>query len=389
LSNPKGDTGVTDLDHDARSASFVNWAVLRREMDRLRLDAIVAATPEGTFYLSGIHIELNRWFRDRLALVVIPRNKPAIFIVCNIEEPLARAVGWIEDIRTYAHYPESVGALAEVLKEQGLDRGRVGFEERFWSTAFHRRVSDALPHISLVGAEEVIDRTRTLKMPAEVALLREAALLSDDAAHAAWTSCRKGTTEHDLAVAVALEILERGAQRVAHLTLGSGTNTRIVRNRPGDRKLEQGDLVVSEFGALHEAYWADLGRMGVVGAPSTRQREHYKLLRDVQRATIARMKPGVRCGELYTFARDAYLHGGVDHVLPDIGHSMPRGRSPEPPVLQGLDKTPLEANMVFAVGPSFIVGSDRYSMKDLVAVTDSDPVILSDRWDTSELFIFK
>jgi Xaa-Pro aminopeptidase len=68
---------------------------------------------------------------------------------------------------------------------------------------------------------------------------------------------------------------------------------------------------------------------------------------------------------------------------------MPRARSPEPPVLQALDKTPLEANMVFAVGPSFIAGPDRHSIKDLVQVTDSDPVILSDGWDTRELFIFQ
>ncbi len=389
MSSPTGGRSVTALDSHARSAAFVNWPVLYREMDRLRLDALVAATPEGTFYLSGIHVELNRWFRDRLALVVVPRNKPAIFIVCNIEEPLVKAVAWIDDVRTYAHYVESVGALAQVLQEQGLDRGRVGFEERFWSTAFHRRVSEALPHVTLVGAEEVIDRTRSLKMPAEVALLREAARLSDDAAHAAWTRCRAGTNEHDLAVAMALEILVRGAQRVAHLSLGSGTNTRIVRNRPGDTKLESGDLVFSDFGVVHKGYWADLSRMGVVGEPSARQREHYHLLRDVQRAAIARMKPGVRCGELYTFARDAYLKAGVDDVLPDIGHSMPRARSPEPPVLQALDKTPLEANMVFAVGPSFIAGPDRYSIKDLVQVTDSDPWILSDGWDTRELFVFR
>jgi Xaa-Pro aminopeptidase len=388
LSSPTGGRSVTELDNRARSAAFVNWPVLYREMDRVRLDALVAATPEGTFYLSGIHIELNRWFRDRLALVVVPRNKPAIFIVCNIEEPLVKEVAWIDDIRTYAHYVESVGALAQVLEERGLDRGRVGFEERFWSTAFHRRVSEALPHVTLVGAEDVIDRTRSLKMPAEVALLREAARLSDDAAHAAWTRCRAGTTEHDLAIAMALEILERGAQRVAHLSLGSGTNTRIVRNRPGDTKLKSGDLVFSDFGVVHEGYWADLSRMGVVGEPSTRQRGHYQLLRDVQRAAIARMKPGVRCGELYAFARDAYLQAGVDEVLPDIGHSMPRARSPEPPVLAAFDKTPLEANMVFAVGPSFIAGPNRYSIKDLVQVTDSDPVILSDRWDTRELFIF-
>jgi Xaa-Pro aminopeptidase len=129
--------------------------------------------------------------------------------------------------------------------------------------------------------------------------------------------------------------------------------------------------------------------MGVVGEPSARQRQMYGLVRDVQRAVIARMKPGVRCSELYTFAHDEYVRGGADEVLPDIGHSMPRARGSEGPVLQALDATRIEPNMVFAVGPSFRAGADRYVIKDLVRVTESDPQILSDHWPTEELFVFR
>lgn len=129
--------------------------------------------------------------------------------------------------------------------------------------------------------------------------------------------------------------------------------------------------------------------MGVVGEPSSRQREQYRLLRDVQRGVIARMKPGVRCNELYTFAREAYIQAGVDEVLPHIGHSMPRAHGHEPPLLQPLDATPLERNMVFAVEPSFQAGPGRYHIKDLVLVTESGSTILSDQWDTNELLVFR
>jgi Xaa-Pro aminopeptidase len=376
------------MDNPARSAACVNWPVLHRKMDGQRLDALVAATPEGTFYLTGMHVELNRWFRDRLALVVVPRTGTPTFIVCNIEERLTRSIAWVDDIRTYVHYVESVGALTQVLEEKGLSQARIGFEERFWSTEFYRRVAESLPKATFVGADAVIDETRTLKMPAEVARLQEAARLSDEAAHAAWTQSRSGTTEHDLAIAMTQEILARGAQSVAQLFLGSGPNTQMIRHRPGGRTLARGDLVVGEFGVVHKGYWSDLCRMGVVGEPSTRQHQLYKVLRDVQRDVISQMKPGVRCNELYALARDAYLKAGADAVLPDIGHSMARARGQEPPVLHELDSTPLEANMVFAVGPSFTAGSEHYQLKDLVGVTESEPTILSDQWDTRELFVF-
>ena len=389
MSESPAGASTAGVEHDTRSATFVNWPALYREMDRERLDALVAATPEGTFYLAGIHVELNRWFRDRLALVVVPRQGTPTFIVCNIEEPLAKSLSWIDDIRTYAHYVESVGALAQVLEEKQLSRGRIGFEEKFWSTTFHRRVAEQLPRASLVGADAVIDTARARKMPAEVALLQEAARLSDEAARSAWMRCRAGTTEHELAIDMTLEMLARGAPRVAHLSVGSGMNTRVYRNRPGDKSLDRGELVLSAFGAVHKGYWADVCRMGVVGEPSSRQRERYQLLRDVHRAMIARMKPGVRCDELYEFARDAYAQAGVDEVASSVGHSMPRARGHEPPELQPRETTGLEPNMVFAVEPSFLIDAERYQLRDLVQVTESEPMLLSDSWDTEELFIFR
>jgi Xaa-Pro aminopeptidase len=246
-----------------------------------------------------------------------------------------------------------------------------------------------------VSADDVVDKARARKLPTEVDFLKAAATLSDEAVEAAWKQCHPGVTEYELSIAMTQEMLARGGNRVEHVCIGAGINTHTLRHKPSDKRLERGDLFYADFGVVKNmygsgsGYWSDLCRMGVVGEPSREQRAHYKLLRDVQQAIIARMKPGARCNDLYLFAREAFLQAGVDDVLPNIGHSMARSRAQEKPVLEALDSTALEPNMVFAVGPSFRSGAERYELKDLVLVTDSGPKLLSDRWDTKDLFVLK
>jgi len=382
-------------DNPARAAAFINWPVLYAEMDRLKIDSFVAAEPQSIFYLSGSYIDCNIMFFDRLAMVVVPRNGAETFIVCNIEEAVVKTVSWVDDIRTFAQFYESAGKLAEVLEDRGLAHGRIGLEEKFLPVKFYRRLEEKLPHATFVSADDVVDKARARKLPTEVDFLKAAATLSDEAVEAAWKQCHPGVTEYELSIAMTQEMLARGGNRVEHVCIGAGINTHTLRHKPSDKRLERGDLFYADFGVVKNmygsgsGYWSDLCRMGVVGEPSREQRAHYKLLRDVQQAIIARMKPGARCNDLYLFAREAFLQAGVDDVLPNIGHSMARSRAQEKPVLEALDSTALEPNMVFAVGPSFRSGAERYELKDLVLVTDSGPKLLSDRWDTKDLFVLK
>jgi Xaa-Pro aminopeptidase len=381
------------MNNAKRSEENVNWQVLYREMDRRELDVFVAAGPESIFYLTGSYIDCNLMFFDRLAFAVVPRNGESTFIVCNIEEAVVRTVSWVDDVQTYAHYIESAGKLVDVLNERGLSAGRIGVEGKFLNARLYDRIRERLPNVTFVEADEVVERARARKMPAEVKMLQDVARLSDEAAYAACRESRAGVTEYDLAIAMTQEMLARGAHRVEHINLGSGPNTHVSRPKPSGKRLEPAELLLVDFGVVKNmygsgsGYWADLCRMGVVGKPSARQRDQYALLRDVQRALIEKMNPGVRCNELYTFARDKYLEAGVDEVLPEIGRSMPRARGHEPPTLDAFDTTTLEPNMVFAVGPSFRSGTERYLIRDLVQVTDSQANILSDRWDTKELFV--
>jgi len=178
--------------------SVVNLEILRREMARANLDTLVASSPESTFYLSGVVDNTYVFLRDRLIIVVVHDGRPGTIIVSGIMEPLARATGWIEDVRTYKEHAVSpVSTLADLLEEKGLVKGRIGIEAKWWTLAFYQELVTRLPNATFIPADDVIQRTRSIKTPEEIKHLKTAAQLTDEAVYAAWRQSHPGDTERE------------------------------------------------------------------------------------------------------------------------------------------------------------------------------------------------
>src|SRR5687768_14726406 len=110
------------MSKEERRAAFVNWPIVYEGMDAAGLDALVAFSPEGSLYISGSFSPELHFVRDRFGMVVVPREGDPTYIVCNIDEPLARSASWLVDIRTYVEHATSpIDALGAVLEERGLD----------------------------------------------------------------------------------------------------------------------------------------------------------------------------------------------------------------------------------------------------------------------------
>src|SRR5947208_15570980 len=60
----------------------------------------------------------------------------------------------------------------------------------------------------------------------------------------------------------------------------------------GERKIERGDMIVIDFGAMYHMYCSDVTRTVVVGSASEEQRRMHDTVARAQAAALARMKPG-------------------------------------------------------------------------------------------------
>jgi Xaa-Pro dipeptidase len=373
---------------------FLNLEILGREMARANLDALVASSPEGSFYLSGFLDDTYLFLRDRLTLVVAHEGRPRTIIVSGIMESAARSMGWIDDIRTYKEHEVSpVETLGEVLEEKELARGRIGLELKWWTVAYYQELLKRLPNAVFTQADDVIQRTQSVKTADEIVRLKRAAQMTDEAVFEAWKQSHPGDTEKQVADRMADGWLRRGAEQTSHLTVASGRNTTITHHKAGSKRLEAGDIVHSDHGAIFDGFWSDLGRLGVVSRPSQRQKDLYKILWDLHQAMIQMARPGIEVREFFRFAKKHCNERGIDFTFAEnseIGHSMGQRPGHEAPIVHAFNTTVLEPNMVLALEPMFMTKDEFYHLEDLVHVTDKGPEVLSETgWNLAELFVFE
>ena len=131
---------------------IANIERLNQLMDRNNYSAVVARSGKNFTYLAGFaypgtlarHLD----FPDspRGVLVVWPRHGDPVLVANEIAAPLARRDGWIENVQGYDGYGESPYArTAEVLKEMGLERKRIGLEKDYLSARQWEEMTSLLP----------------------------------------------------------------------------------------------------------------------------------------------------------------------------------------------------------------------------------------------------
>jgi hypothetical protein len=81
-----------------------NVTGLRALIDAGEFDAVIAVSPENVRYAADVEISTQRTIRDRLALVIWPRQHDPVMVLCQVEEAYARQESWIADIRGFKEF---------------------------------------------------------------------------------------------------------------------------------------------------------------------------------------------------------------------------------------------------------------------------------------------
>lgn len=150
------------------------------------------------------------------------------------------------------------------------------------------------PGLVVQDGAPIVDGMRARKSPAELALLRRAARISDAGHLAAMHLIRPGLHEYDLQAAIEYAFRREGSERPAYGSIvGSGAHGTQLHYMKDRGELEAGDLVVIDAGAEYEGYAGDETRtLPVTGRFTTDQRAIYQIVRDAQDAAERNAGPG-------------------------------------------------------------------------------------------------
>jgi Xaa-Pro aminopeptidase len=205
----------------------------------------------------------------------------------------------------------------------------------------------------LVPAGDLVERLRAAKSPEEVAAIRAAAALAQDALEESLPGFRVGQSEYEIAASLEAALRRRGSEWHPFPTIvASGPRSALPHARTSERVLAQGDWLLLDFGARVDGYCADLTRTYVVGArPDSRQETTYQIVRAAQERAVGQLRSGMPGRQADALARDLITERGFGDAF---GHSLGHGLGlevHEAPRLSALSEEALPAGAVVTVEP--------------------------------------
>jgi Xaa-Pro aminopeptidase len=258
--------------------------------------------------------------------------------------------------------------------------GRVGFEDGSMTVRQHKRLSDLVDDkAELVAAGNLVEELRVVKDEGEVAAIRAAAKLADEALENVLANGLAGRTEKDVAVALEFEMRRLGAEDAAFSSIvAAGDHGALPHAVPRDVEIPTGVLCTIDWGARLDGYCSDCTRTYATGELDGEAAEVYELVREAQEKSEAAVRAGEAGRDVDSVARTLIGDAGHgEHFGHGLGHGVGLEVHESPRLAPTSDDT-LAAGMVVTVEPGvYVPGRLGVRIEDLVVVGDGGPDVLS------------
>ncbi|MET9513914.1 aminopeptidase P family protein [Streptomyces sp. NPDC002994] len=218
---------------------------------------------------------------------------------------------------------DAVVAAARTAAAAGADS--LAVEEHHLTVARHRALASVAPRLRLGDLAGAVEQLRIVKDEEEIASLRIAAEITDQALGEMLESILVGRTERHLALELERRLVDHGADGTAFPTsVATGPHAGLGRHRPSDRRVEEGDFLSVCLGANYRGYRCEIGRTFVIGTtPADWQVELYDVVFAAQRAGREALVPGAEYREVDRAARNVLASAGHGEALPpQTGHGV-------------------------------------------------------------------
>jgi Xaa-Pro aminopeptidase len=257
---------------------------------------------------------------------------------------------------------------------------RVGYESESTTVDALERAREAFPErAELVAVKGLVENMRVVKDEHEIELIAAASRIADDALEALLEGGIEGRTERELALSLEHDMRLRGASSPSFDSIvAAGPHGALPHATPRDVKIERGQLVVFDWGALSGGYCSDCTRTVAVGEPGSEAREAYELVLGAQQVGLDEVRAGGNGRAIDKAVRDViYGAGHEGHYGHGLGHGVGL-EIHEAPTLSARSEDTLQAGSVVTVEPGvYIPGKLGVRIEDLVVVTDGGVRILT------------
>lgn len=346
---------------------------LRKQLAQEQIDALLITNPFNRRYMTG--------FTGTAGVVLISEHD-AVFITDFRYTKQAEVE--IDGYKIVKHTKSIIEEVAAQVKIMNVKT--VGFEKDDLSFALYEQWEKEID-ADLKPVSGIVENLRMVKTADEIAVLKQAAKIADDAFQHIITFIRPGVTELEVSNELEFFMRKQGATSSSFsIIVASGLRSALPHGVATDKVIEVGDFVTLDFGALYNGYISDLTRTIAVGEPTEKLKEIYAVVLEAIELALKQIKPGMTGIEADQIARDYITSKGFGEAF---GHSTGHGiglEVHEGPSLSFKSSTVLEPNMVVTVEPGIYlpkVGGVR--IEDDIIITEEGNERLT--FATKELLI--
>lgn len=302
----------------------------RKAMKKQNLDAMLLFAPESHFWLTGYDTFGFCFFQ----CLILPMKGEPVLLTRSADLRQAEFTSIINEVHIWKDSADANGGddLRQLLKDMNLFAGaRLGVEldtqgltAKNWRMVKGALVKGRSKRPELIDASSLVGDLRLIKSEAEIAFVRKAAELSDDALAAAIAMTKPGVGEGAILAAMQGEIFSQGGDYAGNeFIIGSGEGALLCRYYSGRRVLESQDQLTLEWSGAWRRYHAPMMNTLILGKPRPEHLLMRKAAIDALKACEAALKPGNTMGNVFNeHVRILDDHGLRKHRLNACGYSV-------------------------------------------------------------------
>lgn len=226
---------------------------------------------------------------------------------------------------------------------------------------------------------KLIDYSRAKKSKQEIFHIKKSAIVLDKVFYKVKKYIKPGLTELEVALFLEKQMLKLGIKEAAFTPIvAAGLYSANIHHWPTKRKLQLGDMVMIDFGAVVNGYCSDMTRTLFLGRPTVMQRRIYQAVLRAQIRGLNIIKSGITGHKVDQTVRNVLkktkLNSKFTH---NLGHGVGKYIH-EWPRLGKNSRDVLKTNMVITVEPGvYIKGWGGIRIEDMALITSFGCKILT------------
>ncbi|HUS14902.1 MAG TPA: Xaa-Pro peptidase family protein [Chloroflexia bacterium] len=331
------------------------------------LDLLLVSQPANERYLSG--------FTGDNGMLLVTADT---FLLVTDSRYTIQAAEETVDTPVVQCDPRMMQSVAEQIR--ALSVKRLGFEADHLVYSQYEDLRAALPEVELVPTRGIVNAQRAVKDAGELALLRRAVAISDQAFAEVSTEIRPGMTEREVARRIEARMVDLGAEAPAFPTIvATGRHGAMAHATPDDRVIGEGEPLVIDMGARYAGYNSDMTRTLILGPPTAQFKEIYNLVLRANLTAEAAARAGLSGQAIDAAARDVIKAAGHgDHFGHGTGHGIGIEVHEAPRLSVSAGDQPIAADVPITIEPGvYLEEWGGVRIEDIVLVGPAGAEVLT------------